>query len=204
MLDLKQVQREIANIQEVIVLGIKNEVKEVLLMLRKGYQNTPKITTLNYINPDKIDTFSFTFENEENSFCPLSPTRQYIYEPNACILKSGAFQQIGIQFGLTKLAKNTHLYTSDERIPGFPGRTFSILEILKPKKEIIQKHLGKPIFAHIISRNFGENAEKIAQRFQIKTKDETTYLIFTELQDAKKVVIHAKKHTHEEVSTSID
>lgn len=193
MLDLKQVQREVPHIQEIRVIGIKNEVKEVLLLLKKDHLSPPKITTLNYVHADKIDVFSFTFEEEERTFCRYDSPLHYIYEPNACILKSGAFQQIGVQFDLAKLAKHTHLYTSNTLHTDFPGRIFAVQELLKPKKDVLQKHLGKPLFAHVIARNFGENAEKIAHNFQIKSKDETTYLLFTQLQDNKKVAIHANK-----------
>ncbi len=195
MIDLAQMQREVSNIREIFVVGVKNEVKEVLLMLEKGWNSSPIIQTLNYINEEKTQTLSFAQKQENTSFCPIGNPKKYIYEPNAPILKSGGFNEIGLQFGLIKLATHSHLYTSDSCISDFPGRIFEVLDILKPKKEVLQKQLGKPIFANIISRNFGENGEKIAKKFQIKTKDDVTYLLFTQLNDEKKVAIWAKKHT---------
>ncbi|MFN3588467.1 MAG: THUMP-like domain-containing protein [Spirosomataceae bacterium] len=193
MIDLSQVQREVANLREIIVVGIKNEVKEVLLVLEKGWNIPPVIQTINYLNEEKTQIFSFTQKQEERILCAIGDPLTYIYEPNAPILKSGAFQEIGNRFGLIKLANNTHLYTSTALIPDFPGRIFEIQAIHKPKKEVLLKELGKPLFANIISRNFGENGEKIAQKFQIKPKDDVTYLLFTQLKDEKKVVILAKK-----------
>lgn len=193
MVDLVQIQREIANIREITIVGIKNEVKEVLLVLQKGWHATPSIQTINYLSQEKTQTFSFTQTRENGVLCTIGEPKTYLYEPNAPILKSGGFQEIGIQFGLIKLANHSHLYTSDICISDFPGRVFEVLDILKPKKEVLQKHLGKPLFAHVISRNFGENGEKIAQKFQIKTKDDVTYLIFTQLKDEKKVAILARK-----------
>ena len=193
MVDLVQIQREIANIREITIVGIKNEVKEVLLVLQKGWHATPSFQTINYLSQEKTQTFSFTQTRENGVLCTIGEPKTYLYEPNAPILKSGGFQEIGIQFGLIKLANHSHLYTSDICISDFPGRVFEVLDILKPKKEVLQKHLGKPLFAHVISRNFGENGEKIAQKFQIKTKDDVTYLIFTQLKDEKKVAILARK-----------
>ena len=80
---------------------------------------------------------------------------------NNLALSGGAFKSIGQQFGLTKLATNTHLYTSAELQRNFPGRIIRVLEVSKPKKGMIQK-------ANVVCRNFSMKPEQLKKKYNIK------------------------------------
>lgn len=72
--------------------------------------------------------FVFTREQEQHSECSYTDTLgNYLYEPNASLLKAGAFRSIAAAYSAKKLHPNSHLYTSDTQIEGFPGRTFRII-----------------------------------------------------------------------------
>ena len=104
------------------VVAIKNEVKEVLLL--SG--GSGRITAIDLAK--KEQAFVFTKEEEQNCSLEIGDWKldNYLYEPNAAILKAGAYKLVAQRFGLRKLDVNTHLYCSEKFVPDFPGRVWKI------------------------------------------------------------------------------
>lgn len=72
--------------------------------------------------------FAFTREQEQHSQCTYTDSLgDYLYEPNASLLKAGAFRSVAAAYSVRKLHPNSHLYTSDTFIGNFPGRIFRIV-----------------------------------------------------------------------------
>lgn len=87
--------------------------------------------------------FVFTREQEQHSECSYTDTLgNYLYEPNASLLKAGAFRSIAAAYSVKKLHPNSHLYTSDTQIEGFPGRTFRIINRCSLNKKEIKENLS--------------------------------------------------------------
>lgn len=172
LLDLKSAMDKIPQIQEIHIVAVKNEVKDLLLICKKELTINPKIKAINLESNQPDFEFNWNEQSETNSL--FSTPLKFIYEPNASILKSGAFKLIGEKFNLKKLHVNSHLYTSDELIENFPGKIFEILEELKNPKKEIQK---KPF--HLLVKNYPLKTEDVRKKYQIKEGDERT-LIFTQ------------------------
>ena len=112
-----------------IVLAVENECKELLFHIKAGYTGVPSIRAVDLDRNAKINSsITFAFNEEANSGVNFSKPLSYLYEPNVAILKAGAFKWIGQSYGLSKLAPNTHLYTSDQIHSTFPGRVFKIID----------------------------------------------------------------------------
>ena len=108
----------------------------MLFILENGFQGQITIETVN-ITKTNTQKFSFT---AGNSIIPeYSLPLSFLYEPNAAILKSGAFNEIATQFNLKKLHVNTHLYTSEELVDNFPGRAFQVLKTIPYNKKTVAK-----------------------------------------------------------------
>ncbi len=134
MLDISQALEEITGIQKITVLSVKNEVKELLLHWdRQSINQTPHITVQDLGN--NMPEFSFTIKDEEQALSEFGEAEKYLTEPLSGILKASAFKLFGQRFGLKKLEKNSHLYTSFEIPKKIPGRVFEILEEVPPKKQ---------------------------------------------------------------------
>ena len=69
-------------------------------------------------------------------------TGNYLYEPNASLLKAGAFRSIASAFPVKKLHPNSHLYTSDVLVESFPGRAFHIISQCSLNKKELKESLG--------------------------------------------------------------
>ena len=124
LLDISLGIELLKNVKEIHVLAIKNEVKELLWVLQKEYQKEPIIITVNQ-DRAQIQSFSFKKSEELESGSVLALPEKFIYEPNAAILKSGAFKCLGQRLGVKKLHEHSHLYTSNDLLD-FPGRRFKI------------------------------------------------------------------------------
>ena len=100
-----------------MLLQVNNECKELLFLIDAN--SSKKRTSI--ICKDLVKDFTFKFDNEQelNSKINLSLPQKYIYEPNASILKAGAFKSIVLSFNLSKLHANSHLYTSENHIEDF-------------------------------------------------------------------------------------
>ena len=181
LLDLKSVREKISQIHEIQIVAVKNEVKELLLLCRNEVCNNPLVKAVNLESgqPD----FELKWDEESQVNSAFSEPGQFIYEPNAAVLKSGAFKLVGERFGLKKLQQNTHLYTSEKLIDSFPGKVFEVLEEIKnPKKEI-----EKGSF-HVISKNYPVTVESIRKKYKLKESENQT-LIFTQSISGKHILL---------------
>lgn len=179
---------ELKHVKEIHVIALENEVKELLWVLKKGHNNNIDITTVNITKRNTV-LFKFNLEEEKEVTASFSLPLQYLYEPNASILKSGAFKTLSHQLEIPKLQTNTHLYTHNTLL-SFPGRVFKITKILAyNKREIKQLQISK---ANITIRNFPESVASIRKKHKIKDGGDT-YLFFTKNMDNNLTVLVCTK-----------
>ena len=185
MLDITAALRALGTDWDTHIVAVNNEVKEVLLVTGEGVIHAVNIRTREM----RTDRFSFRSEDEKHAPMRLAPAIQpYIYEPNAAIIKAGAYRLIAEQYELSKLDMNTHLYTSDTYMSGFPGRVWEVIdaEIKEPKKQ-----LDKAVRYSILSRNYPLSPEEIRKKYKLRDGDEQ-YLIAARHQ-GKPLLISAKR-----------
>ncbi len=190
LLDLSMGLKELPHVREIHIVAVKNEVKELLWVLHKKETKTIRLTAINLATDQP--TFKTTFPFPEVSIDYSDPL-QYLFEPNAAILKSGAFKTIADTFGLKKLQRHTHLYTTNTKI-NFPGRIFKVVTVHPFNKKKV-KSFFKGTKANISCRNFPESPDTIKKTMGIKDGGKT-YLFFTTTQADRKVVIECIKNTN--------
>lgn len=188
ILDIKQSIKELKTVSEIWVVSLNNECKEVLYLLNQNSTSEIKINTVNLGNQNQ--DFSFTFNEEEIANIEHSDPLNYLYEPNASILKAGAFKSICSKYGVKKIAPNTHLYTSEKLIKNFPGRTFKIEETLPYNPKTFKKLGIKQ--ANVSCRNFKESVEQVKKKLNIKDGGDT-YLFATTDNNGKPILISCVK-----------
>ena len=109
-------------------------------------------------------------------------------------MKTGAFIQIAQKFNLSKIAKNSHLYTSESLASNFPGRTFEIIKVSKPIKREIKLMIPNAK-ANITIRNYPMNVSDIRKKFKIMDGGDD-YLFFTTDLKNNALVIYGRKILH--------
>jgi hypothetical protein len=165
LLDIHQGLRELMNVEKVWIVAVDNECKEILFLCRNRFIGEPEIIAVNL--QDVTERFSFMFSEEKGIESAFSNPLSYIYEPNASILKAGAFKLIGNRFSLCKLHPSTHLYTSPSLIKDFPGRIFKILHFTKPDKKLLHSIFAEGK-ANIITRNYPLSNEALKKKTKLK------------------------------------
>ncbi len=173
------------NLVEFHVVAVQNECKEILILLTKNGIENPHVKTINF-NTEATQTFQFNWsiKNVSTQFCTEIET--YLYEPNAAILKSGAFGAVANAFRLNKLDANAHLFSSTHYSEHFPGNIYKVLEVAKP-----YKLKGVYHGASIISKNYPEKPDAIRKR--LKMAEGKSFKIFATTFLKKRVFIVAKK-----------
>ncbi|MEL6917446.1 MAG: class I SAM-dependent methyltransferase, partial [Bacteroidota bacterium] len=188
LLDFSIGIKELRFVKEIHVVAVKNEVKELLWVIEKGYSGKVHIKTINFGNSGE-EIFTFYMSNEKEAVPDLGVPSTYLYEPNVAILKSGAFKIITDRFSIKKLHRHTHLYTSETLID-FPGRRFKIEEAMPFNKKTVQKL--KVQKANITIRNFPKSVSNL--RKQLKIKDGgAVYLFFTKDMNENHVILRCSK-----------
>ena len=137
----------------------------------------------------------FTFRPEEEA-AALSPLAEevdaYLFEPCAAVMKGGAFRLVGARFGLRKLHANTHLYTADHPVEGFPGRQFRVRTVSSFSKREVRALLRETDRANLAVRNFPGTVAELRKRFRLKDGG-TDYWFATTLRDERHVLIVTEK-----------
>lgn len=176
MLDWQKAVKDLKNVHEVHIVSVDNECKELLLVIKQQPCMTLIIVC---VNNDDIFEFSPSIHPTVNH---ESLTMNYLYEPNASIMKAGCFKEIEEAFDVSQLSNNSHLFVSDKEIKKFPGRQFHIETVTSMNKQELKAALQGIDRANIAVRNFPMSVE--ALRKKLKLKDGGDVFIFgTTLSD---------------------
>lgn len=210
MADLKLTLDLLPGTVAVHILSVRNECKELIFVIEKDAWNaaqekdagqdsasapvfSPLITCVNFTASGKKETYSFTLAEETNAPTLLAcAVGSYVYEPNASILKAGAFKSIAARMQLNKLHVSSHLYTSDSRIADFPGRIFQVEEIIPFHGKTLKNITRALLQANLTVRNFPLSAAELRKRLKLKEGGDT-YLLATTLAGGEKVLIRCVK-----------
>jgi len=188
ILDISAGLSELHSVRVIHIVAVDNEVKELLWELSKGFTGSPELKTVNLTN-DKTESFGF-YPDAETTVEITEKLGKYLYEPNSAIMKSGGFEQIGMAYGLGKLHRHSHLYTSDQII-SFPGRVFEIQKAIPYAKTEMKSLLQNGKF-NITTRNFPETVEHIRKKWKIKDGGDQ-YCFFTTDANNDKIVLICTK-----------
>ncbi len=187
LLDISAGLSELSQVKSIHIVSVRSEVKELLWELEKGFSGEIRIEAVDFSKDGEM-VFGFFAGRQETATYALPG--KYLYEPNAAIMKSGGFEQIGAAYGIPKLHRHSHLYTSDEFVPDFPGRVFKINQTV-PYGKTTMKPLEKTQ-ANITVRNFPDTVETIRKKWKIADGGQTFCFFTTDLNNDKIVLICTK------------
>lgn len=218
MLDWHRAVSELNCVQEVHIISVNNECKELLLVLSArnmggnvgsnsfpvqdngsvlpsaedfGHAGNLRIYSIN-------DSQSFVCDEMEmeSSLVKIAPSTleemQYLYEPNASLMKAGCFGVLSERYDARMLSKNSHLFVSREPIAVFPGRSFRIIAVSSFNKKELKRHLSGITKANIATRNFPLSVAELRKRLKLKDGGET-YIFATTLSDESHVLVITEK-----------
>ena len=194
MLDLSLALKALKYVQEVHIVSVNNECKELLLILEKSTDSSEIVVHCEQItSTGEHQHYAFTQEQERTSDCPLAAeVGVYLYEPNASILKAGPYRSLTQTYPVNKLHASSHLYTSPYYIEDFPGRRFQVEAVSGFGKKELKTLLQGLEKANLTIRNFPSSVAELRKRLKLKEGGEC-YLFATTLSDESKVIIKCRK-----------
>lgn len=209
MLDWHRAVSELSHVREVHIISVNNECKELLLVLSARNMGEMEASSadgaageVKHAGNLRIycinDAQSFVCEESdmEASSVKIAPSTleemQYLYEPNASLMKAGCFGVLSGRYDARMLSKNSHLFVSREPITAFPGRSFRIIAVSSFNKKELKRHLSGITKANIATRNFPLSVAELRKRLKLKDGGET-YIFATTLSDESHVLVITEK-----------
>ena len=206
MLDWHRAVSELNCVREVHIISVNNECKELLLVLSARNMGEIEASSadreVKHVGNLRIycvnDAQSFVCEESdmEASSVKIAPSTleemQYLYEPNASLMKAGCFGVLSGRYDARMLSKNSHLFVSREPIAAFPGRSFRIIAVSSFNKKELKRHLSGITKANIATRNFPLSVVELRKRLKLKDGGET-YIFATTLSDESHVLVITNK-----------
>ena len=206
MLDWHRAISELSHVREVHIISVNNECKELLLVLSARNMGDVEASSadgeVKHAGNLRIycvnDAQSFVCDelDMESSPVRIAPPvleeMQYLYEPNASLMKAGCFGVLSERYDARMLSKNSHLFMSMEPIEAFPGRSFRIIAISSFNKKELKRHLSRITKANIATRNFPLSVAELRKRLKLKDGGET-YIFATTLSNESHVLVITEK-----------
>ena len=206
MLDWHRAISELSHVREVHIISVNNECKELLLVLSARNMGDMEASSadgkVKHAGNLRIycvnDAQSFVCDelDMESSPVRIAPPvleeMQYLYEPNASLMKAGCFGVLSDRYDARMLSKNSHLFVSREPIAAFPGRSFRIIAVSSFNKKELKRHLSGITKANIATRNFPLSVAELRKRLKLKDGGET-YIFATTLSDESHVLVITEK-----------
>lgn len=206
MLDWHRAISELSHVREVHIISVNNECKELLLVLSARNMGEMEVSSadgeVKHVENLRIycinDAQSFVCDelDMESSQVKIAPSTleemQYLYEPNASLMKAGCFGVLSERYDARMLSKNSHLFVSQAPIEAFPGRSFRIIAVSSFNKKELKRHLSGITKANIATRNFPLSVAELRKRLKLKDGGET-YIFATTLSDESHVLVITEK-----------
>lgn len=139
-----------------------------------------------------MDTPQPTDVASMSSLLSADHTPSYLYEPNASVMKAGCFRELELTFGARQISDNSHLFTSEQLISGFPGRRFAIDTVTSFNKRQLKEALRDVTNANITVRNFPMTVAILRKKLKLKDGGDT-YIFATTTANGEHVLLITHK-----------
>ena len=181
-------------VREVHIVATGNECKELLLVLGQQVHEEPSAPRVFCVNDNQridYDSAAYT-QGLRIGGKPLPEAKNYLYEPNASIMKAGCFDLVEERFGVTQIGPSSHLFVSEQQIADFPGRGFAIEAVGSMNKKDTKRLLNGAKQANIAVRNFPLTAPQLRKKLKLADGG-TVYLFGTTMQGGDHVLLRTSK-----------
>ncbi len=196
------------NVSSVHIVAHNNECKELLIILDNNLHtkipvycvndNQRIVVQANYDSSTKQVTIQsesneLGCENQKITMPKIQNWQdwaQYVYEPNAAIMKVGCFSVLEEKYGIQQIGSNSHVCVSEKYNADFPGKIWKIEDVCSMNKRELKKTLGDITHANIVTRNFPVSSEALRKRLKIQDGGNIRIIATTDMNN-NHVIIRA-------------
>lgn len=189
MLDHRATAAQLPGMEQIHIISVHGECKELLVVLRRDYQGSIGV---HCVNDD--DTLSFTLgeENIPATVWDEVSTPLYMYEPNASIMKAGCYTLQAAKYGLEVVGPDSHLLVGSKHVESFAGRAWAIEAVGTMNKKELKAFMQGVTKANVAVRNFPIKANELARRLRVNDGGDT-YIIGTTTASGKHVLMRCRR-----------
>lgn len=202
MLDWRKAVADLGKVNDVHIISVDNECKELLLAVnseergKNSASPSLRVVCVNLLSDGNKECFEFDgyHASPSSSAFHFSPfDSRFLYEPNASIMKAGCFGLLEQRFEVMQLDKNSHLFVSDKEVIGFPGREFLIEKHTSMNKRELKAALAGVDKANITVRNFPMSVAELRKRLKLKEGGEVYIFATTIANEGHQLLVCRKK-----------
>jgi len=194
--EIEEIKKQFTYIDEIMVVSVDNECKEILVVLNKS--KSDKRIPVEAVILNSKDTGFRVYSSKDNSpLKTITSPLQYFYEPDTAIIKARITAEVSEMYSMKYINNSVDYLTSENYIPEFPGRRF----IIKDSFAYNKKHLTgyfkslKIINANFARRDFPDSPEVLHKKYRIEDGG-NDYFFFTRDKENNLIVIHCTKPEH--------
>lgn len=200
MLDLTAALRSLQGVVEAHVVSVDGECKELLLVMSSESPETSEASAaeplIHCSYSPTVPPLTFRMSEERSSNAVMAAgLQQYLYEPDAAILKAGAFKVLCQRYPVSKLAPDTHLYTSDEPVVDFPGRRWKVMDSCSFAKSELRRLLSDVPAADLTLRGFPGSVAQLRKQLHLREGGSAHFIAAT-LADGSRHLIRVEREAH--------
>ncbi len=166
-LDLSAALGALPGVAVAHVISVENECRELCLVATGADVADPEIRCADLSARREAAVFRFRLSEDASLETLVGRPERYLFEPNAAVMKGGAFKSVAARFGLRALHPRTRLYTADAVPADFPGRALEI-----QGQGSLNAKSARALFpdgrANVISRNSGLTADELKRKLGLK------------------------------------
>ncbi|WP_287211327.1 methyltransferase domain-containing protein [Muribaculum sp.] len=171
MLDISSVVSDLPGTTDVYAVGSHRECKELVAVV--DLDNDAVTEALIHIwTPNAHLVFTRAEEAGARSEYGIPQQGWYLYEPWPVTQKAAPYKLLCSRFGVLKLSANTHLYTSPDKIDGFPGTCRRVINILPFSSSVLKTFARTYPHIDVAVRNFPMEADILRRKLKVKPADE--------------------------------
>lgn len=194
MLDLTAALRSLQGVVEAHVVSVDGECKELLVVMASEAPAAEPLIHCSY-SPTAPPLVFRLSEERACSVAFADRLQDYLYEPDAALMKAGAFKILCRRFPVRKLAADTHLYTSDEFVADFPGRRWKVSGSSTFAKSELRRLLAGVTAADLTLRGFPGSVATLRKQLHLR-EGGSVHFIATTLADGSRHLIRVEREAH--------
>ena len=201
MLDWRKTAEDFQGaVSEIHIVSTGNECKELLLVLRNDHQPDQPVHMV-CVNDSSIVAYEWNglmqstpanIQAEAATQREPLEQQQYLYEPNASLMKAGAFDIVSERYPAAPVSTNSHLFVSNTPIEDFPGRGFAIEAVSTMNKRELRSLVSDLTHANIATRNFPLSVQQLRAKLRLRDGG-SAYLFAATDRDGRHCVIRTHR-----------
>lgn len=187
MVDINVISREMKCVEQIHVVALKGEVKEILVIQKKGHEGVADVFSVDIENDNDAP---FVYKKIDDVKCEMGDVDNYLYDVSAAMRKAGVGDGYAMELGLKKVGRGTALYTSREYVEGFAGRVFEVVGEVNRKNV---KTLLPALKANVVCRNYPERADVLKKNLKLKDGSDDDFVIGFSCGEKKYKILYCKR-----------